>query len=399
MNHMTAVFSNKPECMALHYFALKTLACCRGLYTAEEAQTIAEYCQYIGDNANIGALSVKSVPEAINHDELAAMVLIEGVPHYLVPVIPTAMVKWYDDDELANARTWNSSSFSQYLGENEVGYSYHIPQDILAPFHYPFCASEDSDGTEFFSIKMRKLMNQVAQHAAKQEKLDRNTLIAMGIVLHMLLDSLIHEGFYPCPDWRNLGRIEQVINPQGSDITKDHKPFNPGGKPFPVEEYSEDTVYPAGIKENGDASQCSYVRYGYHFPTDTGELSLEAISYGGYKNYENCSRYVRGCERMLRFLVDCKAASGAVFNETEWEQIFAPALKKTFNQAADTQDGIRKLWEAEFTTVPYSYDKSAIFKRIMEGDQSKTEDAERYAEFFEFTLLVDRIKKGVDLFE
>lgn len=399
LHDVTAVFSDKAECMTLHYFALKTLACFHDLYAEDEAQTIAEYCQYIGDNANIGALRVKSVPDAVNCDGLATMVMVGDTPYYLVPIIPTAMVKWYDDDELANARTWSSSTDSQYFGGETVEYSYHIPQDILAPFHYPFCTSENTDGTEFFSPKLRKLMNRVAQHAAKQEKLDRSTLMAMGIVLHMLLDSLIHEGFYPSPDWRNLGRIEQIINPQGNDITKEHKPFNRGGEPFPVEDYSEDIVYPAGIKENGDASQCSYARYCYRFPTDTGELSLEAISYGGYQNYENFSRYVRGCKQMMKFLVDCKAASGAVFEETEWNKILAPALGRTFNQTADTQDAVQKLWKKEFTMTSYGYDRNTVCSRMLEGDKTKTEDEERYAEFFEFTLLINRIKKGVDLFE
>lgn len=397
INDITPVFSNKEECFSLHYLATKTLACCYDLFTEEEAQTIAEYCQYIGDNANIGALSVKSVPANINNDGLADLVVTAGVPSYLVPVIPTAMVKWYDDDELVNARTWTASEDSKYFKESAIKYSYVIPHDILAPFHYPFCSSES--GTEYFSADMKKLMDQVAQHAAKQEKLDRDTLIAIGIVLHMFLDSLIHEGFYPSFDWRNLGRIEQIVDPNGKDITDKHKPYNPGGKPFPAGEYSEDTIYPAGIKENGDASQCSYVRYCYYFPMFQEELPLEAFDYSGYQNYENTSRYIHGCEQMMKFLVNCKSASGAVFSKTNWDKIIAPALERVFIQSADTQNDMQNLWKNEFTTNSYNYDKNAVFKRLTTGDTSKMDDKERYAEFFTFTLLIARIKKGADLFE
>lgn len=398
LNAQTPVFSNQPECMPLHYFALKTLACCNDLYTQEEAQMIAEYCQYIGDNASIGAMTVKKVPEAVNKDKLAKLVVIKGAAYYMVPIIPTAMVKWYDDDELANPRTWNSSQ-SKYLKRKPIEYSYQIPQDILAPFHYPFCTQQSPDGTEYFSKEMRKLMNQVVQHAAKQEKLDRNTLMAMGIVLHMFLDGLMHEGFYPSPDWRNLGRIEQVINPQGDDITSQHKPYNPDGKPFPIEEYSDKTVYPAGIKENGDASQCSDVRYCYRFPMDKGELGLGPAAYGGYQNYENTSRYVRGCKQMLKFLVDCKQASGARFDETWWTKIMAPVFEKMFHQTAKSEDAMKKIWKAEFADIAYEYDKQKVAERMFTGDKSKPDDKERYAEFFEFTVLTNRIKKGADLFE
>ena len=390
------VMSDRPECLSLHYFAVKTLGLYNDLYTDAQAQTIAEYCQYIGDNASIGGLAVKNVPEDINEAGLATLVISKGSPYYLVPVIPTAMVNWYNSEELANPRKWNSSSCFLYHRSKPVEYCYHAAQDILAPFHYPFCTAENPDGTEYLSPAIQQLMKKVEQHAASQKTPDRDTLAAMGIVLHMFLDSLLHEGFYPTADWRNLGRIEQIIDPSGTDITDQHKPYNPEGAPFPFGEYSPDTIYPTGIQENGDASQCSYARYCYRFPTDTGELPLDAFSYGGYRNYANAARYTYGCKRVLQFLTACRGLSYTQADENNWNLILAPAIEKTLNQYASSQSSLRKLWETEFPSYSYHYDAAALFERLMEGDSSCQDDAARYAEFFSFTLLTDRIRKGKD---
>lgn len=385
------VFSNSPECMSLHYYALKALATHNGLYSDKEAQTIAEYCQYIADNATTGGLRVRSVPEFLSRAGLCIPCSDEDGPAFIVPIIPTAMAKWYDDQELTYRKP------GLLPGDPTVlGLEYDVPADILAPFHYPPTSEKDLR-TEFDSPCVERLLTTV-QKEAMDHGLNRKVLQSMGIAIHVLLDSMLHEGFSPYHDWQNLGRIQQILGPDGQDITSKHPPYNKDGKPFPYGEF-DIKEYPAGIKENGSASHCSYARYSYIFPLCTEELPMDSTGipqYNGHQNRENCKRYVRACKRMMQFLSSCQ---NKMFDDVSWNKNLAPALEKTFNQAVDTPDDLKELWKDTFPVPSYEYDPKIVYKRLTDGDPHETLDKKKYDEFFQFTLLLYRLKKGVDLFD
>ncbi|WP_125143596.1 DUF6765 family protein [Clostridium transplantifaecale] len=386
------VFSNQPECLSLHYYALKALATHNGLYSDEDAQTIAEYCQYLADNATTGGLRVQNIPAVLNKTGLCIPCPDETGPAFIIPIIPTAMENWYNDQELISKKPALLPKDPKILG-----LEYDVPADILAPFHYPPASGENSR-TEFDSPYVERLLTAV-QKQAMNHGLNRKTLQAMGIALHILLDSMLHEGFSPYHDWQNLGRIQQVIGPDGKDITSNYPPYNKDGMPFPYGEYDENAVYPAGIKENGSASHCSHARYSYIFPLDIGELPMDSTGipqYSGYQNRVNSQRYVRACKRMMQFLAACQ---NKMFDDVTWKKILAPVLEATFNKAAETQEDLKTLWKDTFPVPTFEYDKTTVYKRLTDGDPHETSEGKKYDEFFQFTLLLYRLKKGVDLFD
>lgn len=391
------VFSNASECMSLHYYALKALATHNELYSDQEAQTIAEYCQYLADNATTGGLRVQNIPAVLNKTGLCIPCTDETGPAFIIPIIPTAMANWYDDQELVNKKP------ALLPGDPTIfGLEYDVPADILAPFHYPPSLyppeSEEDFRTEFDSPYVERLLTTV-QKEAMIHGLNKKTLMAMGIAIHVLLDSMLHDGFSPYLNWLNLGRIQQIIGPDGQDITSKYPPYNKGGAPFPYGEYDENTAYPAGIKENGGVAHCSYARYSYIFPLDPGELPMDSTGipqYSGYQNRVNCKRYVRACKRMMQFLYACQ---NKMFDDVSWKKNLGPVLEDTFNQAVETPEELKDLWKKTFPIPSFSYDPKAVYKRLTDGNPTEVTEEKKYNEFFQFTLLLYRIKKGVDLFD
>lgn len=375
------VFSDTPECMPLHYFAVKALARYDNLYTEEEAQAIAEYCQYLSDNATTGGLRVDQIPDDLNESGLWTLYSDESGSGFIVPIIPTAMEKWYDDAELDKEKPW-------LLPPNldEKNRTYNMITDVLTPFHYP--PGDTSSQTEFDSTYIEKMLKRVAFEAS-EKGITPNALMAMGTAIHLLLDSMLHESFSPERSWHNLGRVGQVTDTGGSDVTGQFPPY----KNYPFEKYSRTASYPAGIQQNGTVSQVSWARYDYTFPRSEGELDQDELGYSKYTGYHapvNPDRYVRACKRMMEFLVSCKDKR---FDEVTWKNTLSMLLKNAFYSEEKSFDKQKEVWTKAFPKINFRYDKAGIYSRMVNGDSKKESTLEKYDEFFRYTMMLYRLKE------
>lgn len=374
------VFSDAPECMPLHYFAVKALARYDNLYTEEEAQAIAEYCQYLSDNATTGGLRVDQIPDDLNETGLWTLYSDESGSGFIVPIIPTAMEKWYDDEELDKEKPWLLPP--DLDGE---GRTYNMIKDVLAPFHYP--PGNTSPQTEFDSTYTEKILKRVALEVS-EKGITLESRMAMGTAIHLLLDSMLHDSFSAERSWQNLGRVGQVTDTGGSSVTDQFPPY----KDYPFEKYSETASYPAGIQQNGTVSHVSWARYDYSFPRNTGELDKDILGYSKYTGYHapvNSDRYARACKRMMEFLVSCKNRR---FDEVTWKNTLSRLLKNNFCSEEQSYDKQKEVWSTAFPKVNFQYDKAGIYSRMLNGDSGKESTLEKYNEFFRYTMMLYRLK-------
>lgn len=377
------VFSTKAECLPLHFYALKALASYDNMYTEVEAQTIAEYCQYLADNATTGGIPVNSIPQALDEAGICSTYLDKGEAQYIVPIIPTAMKNWYDDNELNEKKPWLQPPYKE-----ELDRTYDMIDDVLAPFHYP--VDKNMDYTTFDSAYLEELLD-ATQIKAKAEggQISRQVMMQMGVVLHLLADSMLHEQFRAKRTWANLGRIDHILDPKGNDIIDKFPPY----KDYEYKAYKKGAPYPAGIQQNGAVSGCPYARYSYKMPRSTQELpKINGQSqYGKHKTADNTPRYVTVCKRILEFLSACKNRH---FDQLTWNNILAPSLGEAFSHQAETDADLKTYWESAFPNTKFDYNANTVYERLINGKPGAENDLEKYEEFFQFTMLLNNLKEG-----
>lgn len=370
------VSSNEPESLALHYFAVKALAIYDDTFSEEDAQAIAEYCQYAADNATTGGVRVGEISLELNKSGLCTPAE-EG---FMVPIIPTAMEAWYDDSELKSHKPWLLPP-----DKDKEDRKYDMIKDVLKPFHFPPVSGKNPQVT-FNSKALQELLGTVAERASRG--LDRQVKMAIGLAVHLLADSMLHERFSAERDWRNLGRKQQVLDPDGADITDKYSPY----RNYPFEEYSPVSEYPAGLQQISRVMHDSFARIDYIYPISDGELPLDeqgCIQYGGHRTPVNMNRFTRACKEIMSFLVKCR---GKRFDETTWDKVIAPIFETLFTQNCTSFDQLAPVWKAQFANVNFSYDAKAIYERMVNGDPAKINPLEKYDEFYCYTILLYNIK-------
>lgn len=376
------VSSNEPESLALHYFAVKALALYDNTFSENEAQAIAEYCQYTADNATTGGIKVSEISPKLNQSGLCTP-FDEG---FIVPIIPTAMESWYDSKELLCQKPWLLSP-----DQDKLQRKYDMIKDVLKPFHFPPASSDDSQ-VKFHSIALQQLLQTVSERAKKG--LDRQLAMAIGLSVHLLADSMLHERFSAERNFKNLGRTQQVLAPDGMDITNQYHPY----KDYPYEEYSLTAEYPAGLQQMSRVMHDSFARMDYIFPIHQGELPLdefESVQYSGHRTPVNMVRFTRACKEIMIFLSSCR---GKQFDETSWNKVIAPMIEILFTKNYTAFNDLLPVWKTQFPTVSFYYDSKDIYDRMVAGDPKKSTPLEKFDEFYSYTLMLNNLKTGGSFF-
>ena len=364
-----------PECPALHYFAVKALSCFAG-FSHEEAQIIAEYAQFLGDNATSAGLPVEEITEELNEKKL----YFNSETGILVPIIPTSMKTWYNETEIETKIPW----FGASAGDKRT---YDTITDILRPFHfYPPSSPSNPGNPPVVRFNPSNLHNRLTEIEKEAQKAERHPgtdlLMKIGVYIHILADTMLHERFCAERTWQNLKRLVTALDENGNRII--YTPYKDYG-------FSTLEKYPCGIQQIGKVVHDSYVDYEYIFPRGVHELA-DKLDYSGHLTPVNSHRYTDACEIILRFLTNCIPDSS--FDETNWKKTLKPKLRSVFATGNGTFNELKKTWKKEFNYA-YEYDAGAVYKRLMEGDSSKTTDPERLKEFYDYTLLLYNIKQEI----
>lgn len=367
------VQGNVSECSALHYFAVKALSCFAG-FSAEKAQAIAEYSQFLGDNATAAGLPVDEITEELNEKNLYA----NTETGILVPIIPTSMKTWYDETEIDTPIPWFGSS----SGDSRT---YDTVTDILRPFHfYPPQLSSGTDDPPVVRFHPARLKERLSEIEREVQQTEGNPgidlLMKIGVYIHILADTMLHERFCAERTWQNLKRLVTALDETGNRLT--YTPYRDYG--FQILE-----KYPWGIQQIGGVVHDGYVDYEYIFPLGIHELN-DKLDYSGHLTPVNSHRYADACEIMLRFLMNC--IPGSTFDETNWQQTLKPKLRKVFATGKGSFNDLKTTWKQQFDCT-YEYDAGGVYRRLITGDPSKTSDRERLREFYDYTLLLDNIKQ------
>ncbi|MCC8109080.1 MAG: Hint domain-containing protein [Planctomycetes bacterium] len=372
------VCSDCPESLALHYFTIKALSTRDKLLLPEDAQDIAAYCQYLADNATTGSVFVDQVTADLSP---VCRPVADG---FEVPIIPSAMEKWYDNAELNKPKPRFSPDAADIRAEAD---DYDMIQDVLRPFHFPM--GEKEKVVRFNSQWLQTYLHLVSEEARNQKgKLDQPVKQKIGLALHLLADSMLHERFSPVRDWRNLGRMQKVIDNEGWDITADYPPY----REYDFKKLEDYEELPAGLQQIGPAFHASAVRCAYIFPLDESELpkNRDLIQYSGSKTRVNAERFTTAARSTMMFLCACR---GKDFNQTDWEYLMDKKLLKLYSLAGTAFTDLETEWSQNFPSASFSYDAASLYERMVKGDETKETTPERYAEFFSFTTMLYKFKK------
>lgn len=376
--------SDMPESYAMHYFAMKCLLYYNGFPLAQ-AQTIAEYCQFLGDNATTGSLLLDEIPHWIN----ALSFYQFSDEQYEVPLIPTAMAKWYDKEELANPKPWCPTA-----SDNN---SFDVIEDILRPFHFfpgesaPETTEEpDEELNERVVLcpqRLKLLLQAIADEVCAYKKdfstLPESLMMKLGICLHILADTILHQNFGARRSWINMVYREGVYTPDGSHADKKYPPYQDFNDTAP---YDAHGTYPAGLEKIGWTMNETFLKLSYQYPLSAKALGVPSV-YDLWNNYAqpNYFTYSNQLHVVNDFLRSCKELSP----DAAWRS--SPQCEQILSNFKCTQTDFQSLaeeWQKELADMNFHYNAEAVFQKIVKCDTTKQEPLEQYSNFFDYTRIL-----------
>lgn len=348
-----------PESYGLHYFAVKTIALLAG-FAEGDAQRIAEYSQFTGDQAAEGSISVSEIPE-----ELQDICTRQG-DHWDVPVYPTAMKDWNDLNEVRKKT---------------------VQEKILTPFHYYApdvkAAGEDDPGYRvvFNPARLQKSMREVVKAYQKavsgqDADLQKACLMKLGMLMHILCDTYLHQNLCGIDNWRNnLTLIKANSDVSYADLTGRYKWADGSG------------VTPAGHTQVKYVCNDSWVNYIYGYPLKKEDKKPYTATF----TCRNDSGLLTACKVVYGILLDC--LNRGPVDEGYWSSTVSPVLFDGFHQETRNFNQLVSTWTNRYPAGNYQYDGAEIFDRLKNGDPGQPEDPEKHYELFQYTLFVSQLLK------
>lgn len=386
-NETVPVFqsSDKPESYAMHYFLIKYLLLYNS-FPMEQAQSIAEYCQFMADNATTASLLLDWIPEWVNTQSFFRL----AESQFEVPVIPTAMVKWYDTEELDKPKPWYPS--------DSGGSSFRIYEELLRPFHF-FPGEEIPEKAEGAQKELadrvipcparlegllKKLSEDVAPYKEDLSGLPEELLMKVGIYLHILTDTILHQNFGARRSWINMAYREGVFTPEGKNVEKDYPPYQ---DIFDDDAAYEDTaVYPAGLEKIGWTVNEPFLNLSYQYPMNTDALGNQSL-YDLWDNYAQPNAWAYACDLSLvnDFVRSCRGLPA----EPSWQS--SPQFARIYSNFASPEKDFAPLsavWQSGQQDMDFHYTAEEVFRKITGADTSKDTTEEQYHNFFSYTKIL-----------
>lgn len=377
-----------------YYCAVKTILALSRLFTEDEAQEIAEFCAFLESNATYGGIPAgKEVPEELINRKLA----VWGDDCVYVKMIPTAMAKWYDHDEILKTQTWKAPTAP--AGEEPAEFTFRVQEDILVPFHYPVKEEPVKDGdpalVKYKPEFIQKMLDDIIQKSKEAENgaLSRTALnMGMGTVLHLLIDTKFHAGYTGFSSWQNLKKTKHIYDHNRRSIADKYPPY----RDYADAPYDPAKNYPAGLEQTGGCVDMPFTQFDYIYPSGTYEL---IGPYTNYKTFVNSVYICRALHDATGYLYRYKNKN---LDERTWTDQYEQPLTKALEASYGTAEECLSCWKGSFSYIQYSYEPDKVYKRLTEGREVPAdggEDKRNYEELFQYTLMLDQIQKGGNLYD
>lgn len=385
--HTTALF---------YYCALKCILTATNLYSEDEAQEIAEFCAFLESNATYGALSVDGQIEGKYLSELhkRGLAVWGGDYRRYIKLIPTAMQTWYDHDELKATQTWTAPSAPSE--QSPSSFTFCVKKDILVPFHYPVedktaPAPESIPKTVKYKPAFIKdiLKDIVAKSKLPQAEAPSPTALRMGIgiALHLLIDTKLHDGYSGYSSWYNLRRTQNIVDRDRNDLTTVYPAYHD----YADKAFDANAEYPAGIEQTGPCVDIPFVKFNYKYPFDTAQL-INHNTYTDQRTFDNSFGLCDVLYEVASYLYYYKQGEYISENDHKWTKIRDPLLKVLSTPYTSATDFLNQ-WKSAFPYVTLNYDPQKIF------DSMAPENADDYEKLSQYTLILNQVQQGKQLYD
>ena len=314
-----------------HYYTVKTLAVKAG-YTDDEAQTIANYSQFVDDFTNYKYMLLSSVPGFARH---LATKLPGNV--WLFNPVTTGFESWFDMALLL-------------LEKNQ--------KNILTPFHFipqhKKLNEKSTNREEWRVVPARLELDSLIQQLlveAKAQYLQNNSkenIIRIGLLLHIFADTYAHQGYSGSQGWENYAKLLSATdNRNGKDITGD---YSPG-------------VYhqlPAiGHTETNHAPDDSNISFDIEMKYN--EKDKYSLKYGR----SNTREFQLAAREIIDFLLSCKGKKP--ISTGDWIAL-SEQIAKGFLTDQKVVAALNTHWSGIFPGINYHYNRNEMLSGALSAE-------------------------------
>lgn len=345
--------------ISFHYYAVKAIASAAG-FSDEDAQTIAQYSQYIDDYNPILSRRYSNIPDWLINK-------------------PGSNIFIADKLNLFNFRPVTT-------GFKAIDVVYMITKpfqrNVISPFHFiPFSREHIEKGDNMayqLTIKnggdgsiISEQLSKAKDHyqkligaGGKDKDAVRRSLMHIGMLLHTFADTYAHQTFSGYNENCNDKKIVKVIdNMVGSDIT--------AAVNSNANEAAEE--YLLGAEKTGKILEIGHMLVG-HVP-DWTHVTFK-MEYHDYIDNEkkiycrnNTECFTNAGLEIFDFLCECRNETSTAEKRTRLSEdlykAFARAdISKLELDAKARAEKLNKTWSGVFPECSYKYDKLSIFDGI-----------------------------------
>ncbi len=320
------------ENIGLHYFAVKMLALEAG-FSPEDAQRIAEFCQYTGDNTAGDAIAVESCPPELDMQHLVREK--DGTVFACCPASALDAAALRDVEKLLDPET---------------------QRRILVPFHYfppekldfrPGCSYR----TETCSPVLGEYLYLVAENYCASGA--QSALPRIGVLAHVLSDCFTHRFFSGLESDANAAELlEATDRVNGKSVMDD---FDGAALP------------PVGAARTGGA-------------VDAAGIDFRIRMGNGAENADrNTARFRDAAHAVHSFLLRCLGKTP--MGRDHFEARYGDLLSRARSPYRPGRDELYELWRTEYPDGCFAYDRDAVAAALRNAPE----------DFFHFALALDDV--------
>lgn len=335
-----------------HYFAVKTLALAAG-FPESEAQTIANFSQYIDDFDWITTIQCDNIPKFISDDKECDLVEKGSFTNFNPAM--TGFVGLVDMSYIATPR-------GQKL--------------TVSPFHFiPPTISKGSNNylrtmpaTPDDNSIISTLLKEAKTSLLQEDEPRHISLMRIGMYLHIFADTYAHQLFTGYKHWQNDVIISKVINIRNNkNITSW------------VGELANRSVSSIGHANAGHTPDLTYVEFTMKYKSD--EEDAHSLVYAR----SNSAEFLKAAQHIYNYLRSCRGSNAARIG---WEALSA-RIKQVFlfEYYPDKTDILAANWKMQFPSFKYKYDR----KKIEESFKLPTGKYHYTDEFYWYNYIADKL--------
>lgn len=342
-----------------HYFALKSLAVQAG-FSLADAQTLAEYSQFVDDYNRSGSVLFEEVPEFARH-------LAKKTPSgWQFSCITTGFSSLIDMAGLIRP------SHQRLIC---IPFHFIPPQALNVPVPDEAMWRTEPENLQKPTL-LRKLLEQ-AESRYQQAPDERKNLIALAILLHIFADTYAHQRFSGYGGWWNHGSVLSEECHTGKTLRAVRAATKGLGA---VKKKSALPSVFVGHMSFGHTPDKSSVRFTARQKRTKGrKFDLEY-------SRDNTEIFLEAARHILNFMRRCRAL--APVSESQWTAL-ASSLRQGFLTRETALGRLAAHWRKIFPDISYDYAPGKVLQRSVRmikapdsGQTNKTAGAQELARLF-----------------